>query len=94
MCGSVGMRDRGFAWLGSVAGACVVGACMAGETATTADGTHPTGMHSCITVLFTKPPDGLPSYRTESGGRSVRWFPIDIFPFCREGPVTKEPAAL
>ena len=24
------------------------GACMAGETATAADGTHPTGMHSCI----------------------------------------------
>ena len=24
------------------------GACMAGETATAADGTHPTGMHSCF----------------------------------------------
>ena len=24
-----------------------VGACVAGETATAADGTHPTGMHSC-----------------------------------------------
>ena len=23
------------------------GACMAGEVATAADGTHPTGMHSC-----------------------------------------------
>ena len=23
------------------------GACVAGETATAADGTHPTGMHSC-----------------------------------------------
>ena len=35
-------------------GACVVGGgmcgrgCMAGETATAADGTHPTGMHSCL----------------------------------------------
>ena len=47
-----------------------------------------------LTALFTKPPDGLPPYRTGSGGRSVRWFPIDIFPFCRERPVTKEPAAL
>ena len=27
-------------------------ACMAGETATAADGTHPTGMHSCFAVLF------------------------------------------
>ena len=42
-----------------------------------------------ITALFTKPP-----YRTGSGGHSVRRFPIDIFPFCRERPVTKEPAAL
>ena len=24
------------------------GACVAGETATAADGTHPTGMHSCL----------------------------------------------
>ena len=48
----------------------------------------------CLTALFTKPPDGLPPYRTGSGGRSVRRFPIDIFPFCRERPVTKEPAAL
>ena len=30
-------------------GGCVSGkgACVAGETATAADGTHPTGMHSC-----------------------------------------------
>ena len=28
-------------------GACVAGVCMAGDTATAADGTHPTGMHSC-----------------------------------------------
>ena len=31
-----------------MAGGCVwQGACMARETATAADGTHPTGMHSC-----------------------------------------------
>ena len=47
-----------------------------------------------LTALFTKPLDGLPPYRTGSGGRSVRRFPIDIFPFCRERPVTKEPVAL
>ena len=47
-----------------------------------------------ITVLFTKPPDDLPPYRMTSGHRSVWRFPIDIFPFCRERPVTKEPAAL
>ena len=47
-----------------------------------------------LTVLFTKPPDGLSPYRTTSGHRSVRRFPIDIFPFCRERPVTKEPVAL
>ena len=30
-------------------GPCVAkGVCMAGETATAADGTHPTGMHSCL----------------------------------------------
>ena len=30
-------------------GACAArGACVAGETATAADGTHPTGMHSCL----------------------------------------------
>ena len=25
--------------------------CVAGETATAADGTHPTGMHTCLTLL-------------------------------------------
>ena len=30
------------------------GSCMAGETATAADGKHPTGMHSCY-GLFTLP---------------------------------------
>ena len=31
-------------------GACMTegGACVAGETADAADGTHPTGMHSCL----------------------------------------------
>ena len=47
-----------------------------------------------LTALFTKPPDCLPPYRTTSGHRSVWRFPIDIFPFCRERPVTKEPSAL
>ena len=29
-------------------GACMVEVCMVRETATEADGTHPTGMHSCL----------------------------------------------
>ena len=47
-----------------------------------------------LTALFTKLPDGLPLYRMGSGGHSVWQFPIDILPFCRERPVTKELAAL
>ena len=41
-----GMHNVGRVWM---AGACaaVGGAYVAGETATAADGTHPTGMHSC-----------------------------------------------
>ena len=52
--------EGGRAWQGSMRGggvhdrrACVAGGvhgggtCVAGETATAADGTHPTGMHSC-----------------------------------------------
>ena len=35
------MRGRGDAWQG---------ACVAGETATAADGMHPTGMHSCLSL--------------------------------------------
>ena len=59
------MHDRGMhggehAWQGAcVAGGhawqgCVRGqeACMAGETATAADGTPPTGMHSCNTEML------------------------------------------
>ena len=33
-------------------GACVAGgACMVGETATAAEGTHPTGLYSCLSLL-------------------------------------------
>ena len=38
-CMTGGMHDGG--------GGCFRGACMAAETETAADGTHPTGMHSC-----------------------------------------------
>ena len=31
------------------------GACMTGETATAVYGTHPTGMHSCLSNKYTKP---------------------------------------
>ena len=49
---------QGYAWLGGMCGrgACMVRgmrdmeACMAGETATSADGTHRTGMHSCLLI--------------------------------------------
>ena len=34
-----------------VGGMCGGGACVAGEMATAADGTHPTGMHSCLLLL-------------------------------------------
>ena len=40
----------GHAWLGM----CLAGggaACVTGETATAADGMHPTGMHSCSVML-------------------------------------------
>ena len=42
-CMAGAMHGRGHAWQEG----CVVGACMTGEMATAADGTHPTGMHSC-----------------------------------------------
>ena len=38
--GKGGVHGRGDVWRG--------GACVAGEMATAADGSHPTGMHSCI----------------------------------------------
>ena len=38
---------RGHAWQG----VCMAGgACVAGERTTAADGTHPTGMHSCMSM--------------------------------------------
>ena len=52
MHGEGGMRGR--RWVCMARGACMVGGCvmggMAGETATAADGTHPTGMHSCFYI--------------------------------------------
>ena len=42
-CMAGGMHGREHVWQG----ACMAGACVAGEMATAADGTHPTGMHSC-----------------------------------------------
>ena len=45
MCGRGSMCGGG-GWQG----ACV--ACVAGETATAVDGTHPTGMHSCLLLCF------------------------------------------
>ena len=45
----------GHAWLGGHAwqgGVHDRGMCMARETATAADGTHPTGMHSCLLHFF------------------------------------------
>ena len=57
MAGGGGMHGRwacvggGHAWQKGVPGrgACMAerGLCVAGETATAANGTHPTGMHSC-----------------------------------------------
>ena len=42
-------QSVGHAWQGGVCGG---GACVAGEMTTAADGTHPTGMHSCTLVFF------------------------------------------
>ena len=38
----------GYTWHGGVHGR----VCMEGETATAADGTHPTGMHSCYLFFY------------------------------------------
>ena len=44
-----GVHGRGYAWQGDICGRGVWrGASMAGEIATAVDGTHPTGMHSCL----------------------------------------------
>ena len=49
MCGRGACVAGGHVWQGAcVAGGLTCqGACEAGQTATAADGTHPTGMHSC-----------------------------------------------
>ena len=44
VCMAGNMHGRGT----YVVGVCGGGASMAGETATAVDGTHPTGMHSCL----------------------------------------------
>ena len=44
-----GMHCMGHAWHRGVHDR---GVCMARETATAADGTHPTGMHSCLLHFF------------------------------------------
>ena len=43
--GGACMAKGGHAWQ--------IGACVAGETASAADGMHPTGMHSCCTSFLT-----------------------------------------
>ena len=62
------MHGRGHAWWGGMCGrvcVCVAGgmcgrgACLAGEMATAADGTHPTGMHSCYTIYLSPGPSDL-----------------------------------
>ena len=46
------VHGRGHAWWGCTwQGHAWQGACMAGEMATAADGTHTTGMHSCVSML-------------------------------------------
>ena len=50
MCGREGACMAGGVWQGGVHGR--RGACVAGEMTTAADGTHPTGMHSCFFVFF------------------------------------------
>ena len=52
MAGGVGglYGGEGCAWQGR--GMHSRGTCLAGQTATAADGRHPTGMHSCYSILF------------------------------------------
>ena len=49
-CMAGGMHDGAACVVGGVhgRGASVAGMCVVGETATAADGMHPTGMHSCF----------------------------------------------
>ena len=47
-CVAGGMHSRGCVWWG--------GACLAAETATAANGTPPTGMHSCFRMISFKMP--------------------------------------
>ena len=57
-----GVCGGGHVWQGMcmAGGACMAGgcawqgACMAGEIATAADGTHPTGMHSCLKSVLSR----------------------------------------
>ena len=52
MCGRGGIYGRGHMWRGAY---------VAGKTAIAAEGTHPTGMHSCFHAVFNKV---LPNYRS------------------------------
>ena len=55
MCGRGACMVGGacIAWGMHGIGVCMTGGvCMARETATAADGTHPTGMHSCLLHFF------------------------------------------
>ena len=52
---SLSVDKGGHVWQGSMLGGLHGrGVCVAGETATAADGTHPTGMHSCSCFLSSK----------------------------------------
>ena len=54
-CMAGGTRGRGLCMAGGVHGRGGMhgqGACVVGEMATAADGTHPTGMHSCFYIEF------------------------------------------
>ena len=53
-CMAGGVHGRGgHAWKREGEGVCMAGgACMTGEMATTAGSMHPTGMHSCSTIIL------------------------------------------
>ena len=48
-CMAGGVHGRVACMAGGMRGG---GVCVAGETATAADGTHPTGMHSCLVLII------------------------------------------